>query len=60
MKTVRFAETKPLPIYLVAMAVGPFEVVDAGTARKKHTPIRIITPHGKSAERHTSRPRLSF
>jgi alanyl aminopeptidase len=49
-KTVRFAETKPLPSYLVAMAVGPFEVVDAGTAGKKHTPIRIITPHGKSAE----------
>jgi alanyl aminopeptidase len=50
MKTVRFGETKPLPSYLIAMAVGPFELVGGGTAGKKHTPIRIITPRGKSAE----------
>ncbi len=49
MKTVRFQPTKPLPSYLVAMAVGPFEVVDAGRAGRNKTPIRIITPRGKSA-----------
>ncbi len=50
LKTVRFAETKPLPSYLVALAVGPFEIVDAGKAGKKGTPIRIITPRGKGRE----------
>jgi alanyl aminopeptidase len=63
MKAVRFVETKPLPSYLVAMAVGPFEIVDAGTAGKKRTPIRIITPHGKSAEAAYAKeitPRIVF
>ncbi|HEV2175654.1 MAG TPA: M1 family metallopeptidase [Terriglobia bacterium] len=50
MKTVKFAETKPLPSYLVAVAVGTFDTVDAGTAGKKHTHIRIVVPHGESAE----------
>jgi alanyl aminopeptidase len=49
-KTVVFAETKPLPSYLVAFAVGPFEVIDAGTAGLKKTPIRIITTRGRSAD----------
>ena len=30
-KTVRFAPTPPRPSYLLAFAVGPFEVVDAGS-----------------------------
>jgi alanyl aminopeptidase len=46
MKRVVFAETKPLPSYLVAFAVGPFEVVDAGYAGRNHVPVRIITPKG--------------
>ncbi|MGO9269497.1 MAG: M1 family metallopeptidase, partial [Terriglobia bacterium] len=50
MKTVKFAETKPLPSYLVAYAVGNLEFVDAGTAGKKDTRIRIVVPHGHSAE----------
>ncbi len=49
-KTVSFAPTKPLPSYLVAFAVGPFEVVDAGTAGQKKIPVRIIVPKGRSAE----------
>ncbi|WP_394828566.1 M1 family metallopeptidase [Pendulispora albinea] len=49
-KIVQFAETKPLPSYLVALGVGPFDVVDAGTAGKNRTPIRIIVPHGRAAE----------
>jgi alanyl aminopeptidase len=50
MKTVKFAETPPLPSYLVAIAVGDMELVDAGTAGKKNTRIRIAVPHGRSAE----------
>jgi alanyl aminopeptidase len=50
MKTVKFAETKPLPSYLVAVAVGDMETVDAGTAGKKHTHIRVVVPRGRSLE----------
>ena len=50
MKFVRFAETKPLPSYLIAFAVGPFEIVDGGKAGRKKTPIRMIVPKGRTAE----------
>jgi len=43
-----FAETKPLPSYLVAFAVGPFEFVDGGVAGKNRFPVRIVTPKGKA------------
>src|SRR5262249_49092608 len=49
LKAVRFAETKPLPSYLVALAVGPFDVVDGGRA-KGGAPIRILTFKGRGAE----------
>ncbi|MBZ4421034.1 M1 family metallopeptidase [Myxococcus sp. RHSTA-1-4] len=49
-KTVRFQPTPPLPSYLVAFAVGPFEVVDAGTAGRNHVPVRMVVPHGRAAE----------
>ncbi len=45
-KTFRFAETKPLPSYLIAFGVGPFEFVDAGTAGSRHIPVRIVVPRG--------------
>jgi aminopeptidase N len=50
MKTVTFAETKPLPSYLVAFVVGPFEVVDAGTFGRARTPLRFIIPQGRRGE----------
>jgi cytosol alanyl aminopeptidase len=50
MKRVVFAETKPLPSYLVAFAIGPFDVVNAGKAGRNHVPVRIITPRGKAAQ----------
>jgi alanyl aminopeptidase len=50
MKTVVFAPTKPLPSYLVAFAVGPFDVVDAGEVASNHIAVRILTPKGKSNE----------
>jgi alanyl aminopeptidase len=49
-KVVRFAETLPLPSYLVAFAVGPFELVDAGRAGKNKVPIRYAVPPGRGAE----------
>jgi alanyl aminopeptidase len=50
MKRVVFAPTRPLPSYLVALAVGPFEVVDAGQTAHSHIPIRIVVPKGKTAQ----------
>ncbi|MFI5183229.1 MAG: M1 family metallopeptidase, partial [Vicinamibacteria bacterium] len=49
-RVVRFARTQPLPSYLVAVGVGPFEYVDGGRAGTNRTPIRIVTPRGKSAQ----------
>lgn len=53
----RFAPTLPLPTYLVAMMVGPFESV-AGTVpvtpqRADPLPLRIVAPH-------TSKGRLGY
>ncbi len=50
MKRVTFAPTRPLPSYLVALVVGPFDVVDAGKAGRKNTPLRILVPQGRSGE----------
>jgi len=50
MKAVRFALTRPLPSYLIALAVGPFDAVDAGRAGAKKIPLRIITPHGMAEQ----------
>jgi alanyl aminopeptidase len=47
MKAVRFKQSPPLPSYLVAFAVGRFDIVDAG--RVGPTPVRVIVPRGKSA-----------
>lgn len=48
-RIVRFHPTAPISTYLVALAVGPFEIVEAGHAGKKKTPLRIIVPKGRSA-----------
>ncbi len=49
-KTVVFRQTLPLPSYLVAFAVGPFEYVSGGVAGQKRVPVRIVVPKGHSAE----------
>jgi alanyl aminopeptidase len=49
-KVIAFRETKPLPSYLVAFAVGQFDFVPAGTAGRKHIPVRIVTPKGHADE----------
>jgi alanyl aminopeptidase len=48
MKVVRFKTTPPLPSYLVALAVGRFDAVDAGHVGT--VPVRVIVPRGKSAQ----------
>ncbi len=55
MKRVVFAATAPLPSSLVAFAVGPFEIVDAGRAGRNGTPVRIITPRRCAAEAAAAR-----
>ncbi|QQR43259.1 M1 family metallopeptidase [Myxococcus xanthus] len=49
-KTVRFQTTPPLPSYLVAFAVGPFQAVDAGVAGQHRVPVRMLVPQGRAAE----------
>ena len=49
-KIYTFKETKPLPSYLIAFAVGQFDFVPAGYAGKNHVPVRIVTPKGHGNE----------
>jgi aminopeptidase N len=50
MKTVTFEETRPLPSYLVALIVGPFDLVNAGDAGHHKTPLRFAVPRGRGPE----------
>jgi aminopeptidase N len=50
MKRVELAETVPLPSYLVAFVVGPFDDVDDGVAGRAHTPVHFIVPPGHGDE----------
>lgn len=54
LKRVRFSETRPLPAYLVAFAVGPLDVVDgppvpANAWRQDSLPLRGVAPRGKGS-----------
>ena len=49
-KRVELAVSKPMPSYLVAFVVGPFEVIDGGVAGRAKTPIRFIVPKGRAGE----------
>ena len=48
-REVRFAEIAALPSYLLAIAVGPFELVDAGKLGKNHVPVRLAVQPGDGA-----------
>jgi len=48
-KIVRFAVTEPLPSYLVAFAVGPWEIVNAATVGRRSTPMRLIAARGHAS-----------
>ncbi|HEU4731605.1 MAG TPA: M1 family aminopeptidase [Kofleriaceae bacterium] len=43
---VRFAPIAALPSYLLAIAVGPFELVDAGKLGRGHVPVRLAVLAG--------------
>jgi alanyl aminopeptidase len=52
---VTFAQSKPLPSYLVAFAVGPLDIVPApdvppNTARAHALPLRIVAPRGHAVQ----------
>ena len=52
---VQFAPTPPIPSYLVAFAVGPFDVVTAppvpaNDARPAALPLRLLAPRGRGPE----------
>lgn len=49
-RVVRFAETPPLPSYLVAFVVGPFDVVDSGAIGRRAAPLRFVVPRGRGGE----------
>lgn len=54
-KRVHFAQTKPLPSYLVAWAVGPLEIVNgppipASAVRPEPVPVRGVSAKGKGAQ----------
>ncbi|HEU4727019.1 MAG TPA: M1 family metallopeptidase [Kofleriaceae bacterium] len=50
MKRVELAVSRPLPSYLVAFVVGPFELVDGGKVGRVATPIRFVIPRGRAGE----------
>ena len=47
---VRFSQTPPLPSYLVAFTVGPFDLVDVGPSGRKATPTRLVVPRGRASD----------
>jgi alanyl aminopeptidase len=49
-RVFEFAATKPISSYLVALGVGPFEVVEAGTWGRARTPVRIVVPRGREGK----------
>ena len=55
LKRVEFSETLPLPSEVVAIAVGPFDVIDAGVAGRNKIPVRILTPKGRGGEAEGAR-----
>ncbi|MFL5353519.1 M1 family metallopeptidase [Archangium sp.] len=48
--TYRFARTQPLPSYLIAFGVGPFDFLEARPSGEKAVRTRIITPKGRAVE----------
>jgi alanyl aminopeptidase len=49
-RTFRFARTQPLPSYLLAFGVGPFDFLPAADAGQKKVKTRMITPRGRAVE----------
>jgi alanyl aminopeptidase len=57
-RTIVFRRSPPMPVYIVALAVGPFDVVPVP---ESHVPMRVIAPKGQgplTAEAARAAPRL--
>lgn len=55
MKRVTFDRTRPLPSYLLSIAVGPFDIIEGGmlppnSVRREPIPFRGITRKGRAAD----------
>jgi cytosol alanyl aminopeptidase len=48
-KRIEFAETHPLPSYLIAFVVGPFKEIAGGTT-KSGVPVRVLTPRTNNGD----------
>lgn len=48
-REVVFQPTPPMSSYLLSLAVGPFDLVEAGTAGRNKVPLRVAVPAGTSA-----------
>jgi Aminopeptidase N len=46
----RFKRTRPLPTYLLAVAIGPYSIVDGGRTTASRTPLRYLAPAGAGPE----------
>ena len=55
---IELAPTPPMPSYLLAVAVGPFDVVDAGTVGRGKVPVRVVVPAGDGARAGVAAKRL--
>ncbi|MDE2134085.1 MAG: M1 family metallopeptidase [Alphaproteobacteria bacterium] len=60
MKRIVFAATKPLPTYLVAVAVGPFDIVDGGVIAPDQVRSRAVRLRGITAKGEGDRIRLAL
>jgi alanyl aminopeptidase len=49
-KRIRFVETPVMPSYLLAVAVGPFDLVDAGTVGTRKIPVRVAVRAGAAKQ----------
>jgi len=49
-KTIRFQPTRPLPSYLIAFAVGPYDLVELGGVGTNRVPLRIAAPLGRGKD----------
>ena len=47
---IGFRVSPAISTYLVALAVGPFDVIDGGTAGRNRTPLSYIAPKGRGRE----------
>ena len=47
---IRFATTPPMPSYLLAIAVGPFDVVEVGPLGRARVPARVLVAAGRGAD----------